>query len=102
MELKITDDKENILLKRRELRMEINHSQSPTPKKQDLIKDIAVKYSVPEDHVVVDYIFTKKGVQNSTAKVKVYKEKPKTKFKEKKAGEKPKEEKSETQTSEAK
>lgn len=102
MELAITEDKENALLKRRELKLEIKHTQSPTPKKQDLIKEIAAKYSVPEDHVIVDYIFTKKGVQKSSAKVKVYKEAPKVKSKKKKVEEKPKEEKSEPQTSEAK
>lgn len=108
MDIEIVQEKENILLKRRELKLNIKHPQSPTPKKEDLVKEIATKYSVPEDHVVVDYIFTKKGVQESMARIKIYQEVPKIKIKEKKAekkpkGEKPKEEKkSEAQTSEAK
>jgi len=101
MDVEIIEDRENALLKRRELKLGIKHAQSPTPKKQDLIKEMAAKYSVPEEHIVVDYIFTKKGIQESTAKVKIYQEPPKIKVKKKKE-EKPKVEKSEAQSSEAK
>jgi len=101
MDIEIIEDRENALLKRRELKLGIKHTQSPTPKKQDLIKEMVAKYSVPEEHVVVDYIFTKKGIQESTAKVKIYQEPPKIKVKKKKE-EKPKVEKSEAQSSEAK
>jgi len=90
MELEILEDKENKLLKRRELKLDIKHSQSPTPKKQDLVKELAAKYSVPEDHIVIDYIFTKKGTQESSVKAKVYEEAPKAKVKKKKVKEKPK------------
>jgi len=112
MEIEIIDDKENALLKRRELKLRIKHPQSPTPKKQDLVKEMAAKYSVSEDHVIVDYIFTKKGVNESDAKVKIYQEPPKIRIKKKKAEEKkpqekpaeekPKEIKSEAQAGEAK
>jgi len=108
MEFEIIEEKENILLKRKELKLKIKHPQSPTPKKQDLIKEIAQKYSVPEDHIIINYIFTSRGVQESTAKIKIYQEAPKIKIKEKKAEEKPKEEKpkeekkSEAQAGEAK
>jgi ribosomal protein S24E len=93
MELEILEEKENVLLKRKELKINIKHPNSPTPKKQDLVKEIASRYSIPEDHVFVNYIFTKKGVQESMAKVKIYQELPKQKQKEVK---------SEAQTSEAK
>lgn len=101
MDIEMIEERENALLKRRELKLGIKHPQSPTPKKQDLIKEMAAKYSVPEEHVVVDYIFTKKGIQESMAKVKIYREPPKIKVKKKKE-EKPKVEKSEAQSSEAK
>jgi ribosomal protein S24E len=89
MELEILEEKDNVFLKRKELKINIKHPNLPTPKKQDLIKEIAARYSVPEDHVVVNYIFTKKGIQESIAKVKIYQELKK-------------EVKSEAQTSEAK
>jgi ribosomal protein S24E len=91
MEIEILEEKDNALLKRKELKLNIKHPNMPTPKKQDLIKEIASRYSVPEDHVVVNYIFTKKGIQESIAKVKIYQELPEKK-----------EVKGEAQTSEAK
>jgi len=102
MEFEISEERKNTLLKRRELKISIRHPQSSTPKKQDLVKELAAKYSVPEQHVVVDYIFTRKGLQESDAKAKIYEEAPKIKIKKKKIGEKPKEEKSEAQAGEAK
>jgi small subunit ribosomal protein S24e len=118
MEFNVIEEKENKLLGRKELRIDLKHPAAPTPKKQDLIKELAAKYSVPEEHVVIDFIFSKRGFAGSTAKVKIYKEKPKMKekkIKEEKKEEKPaaeekkeepkkevKEEKSEAQTSEAK
>lgn len=95
MELEIKEEKENPLLGRKELKIEIKHTGASTPPKQELVKQLASKYSVPEDQVLINYIFTKKGIGESFAKVKIYKEKPKVK-------EKKKEEKSEAQTSEAK
>ncbi|MEM5829447.1 MAG: hypothetical protein QW040_01950 [Candidatus Aenigmatarchaeota archaeon] len=94
MEIEILEEKENVLLKRKEIKLNIKHPNSPTPKKQDLIKEIAVKYSAPEDCVVVNYIFTKKGLPESFAKIKIYQEPPKV--------ERKKEVKSETQVGEAK
>lgn len=100
MEFKILEEKENPFFGRKELKVELRHTATATPKKQELIKELAVKYSVPEENVIVDYIFTQKGLAESIAKVKIYKEKPKVK--EKKAKEVKKEEKSEAQASEAK
>jgi len=79
MELEVKEEKENPLLERKELKVEIKHTGASTPTKQDLIKQLASKYSVPEDQIFIDYIFTKKGISESFAKVKIYKEKPKTK-----------------------
>jgi ribosomal protein S24E len=97
MEFNILEEKENPFFGRKELKIELRHSAASTPAKQELIKELASKYSVPEENVVVDYIFTQKGSANSISKVKIYKEKPK--MKEKKVKE---EKKSEVQASEAK
>ena len=95
MELEIKEEKDNQLLGRKELMVEIKHLGASTPKKQDVAKEISSRYSVPEDQVVIDYLFTKKGIGESSARVKVLKEKPKAK--EAKKGEK-----NEAQASEAK
>lgn len=101
MEFHVLEEKDNPFFGRKELKLELKHLSAATPKKQELVKELAAKYSVPEENVVIDYIFTEKGLARSTIKVKVYKEKPK--FKAKKVKEVKKEEgKSEAQTSEAK
>lgn len=81
MEMKILEEVENKLLDRKEIKFSVKHDKAATPKKQDLIKEIAAKYSVAEENVVIDYIFTKKGTNESDIKVKIYEEKPKIKVK---------------------
>jgi len=93
------EEKDNPFLKRKEISISISHPKASTPKKADIIKEYSGKYSVPEDQVIVDYIQTKKGSNESIAKLKIYSEKPKTK--EKKV-EKKEVEKSEAPASEAK
>jgi small subunit ribosomal protein S24e len=119
MNIVIKTEKENPLLKRKELKLEIKHPESPTPSEKKLLGEITKKFSVDEDHIIVDYIFTKKGISESTAKIKIYEElvpkkpkekkekpeekppeKPKKEVKEEKKSEEPKkeDEKIETQT----
>jgi small subunit ribosomal protein S24e len=81
MELKILEEKENHLLGRKEIRFEMSHSAEASPAKANVVKELAVKYGVPEDHVVIDYIFTSKGVASSEVHAKIYNEKPKMKHK---------------------
>lgn len=95
MEIEVREEKENPFFERKELKLDLKHLKSKTPAKQELIKELASKYSAPEENVVIDFIFTKKGMGESYAKAKIYKEKPKAKEKAKK------EVKSETQTSKA-
>lgn len=93
MEIKIVEEKENPFFKRKELRVELKHESSATPSKSELTKIFADKYSVDPSQVVVDYLFTKKGLAESAGKIKILKEKPKIQETPKK------EEKNETQTS---
>jgi ribosomal protein S24E len=88
MEMKILQEKDNQLLGRKEVRVEVKHTAAPSPAKVNIIKELAAKYGVPEDHVVIDYVFTKKGLASSEIKVKIYKEKPKVKAAEAKEGSK--------------
>lgn len=97
MDFDVIEEKENIFFGRKELKIELKHLAAGTPKKQELVKELAAKYSVPEENIVIDYIFSRKGLAKSIAKVKIYKQKPAVKAKIKKE-----EVKSEAQTSEAK
>jgi len=93
MNYNVLTEKQNDLLKRKEMKIEIEHLLVATPSKTELTKEIAKAYSVPEENIMIDYIFTQKGIGKSVAKIKIFKEKPK--IKEKKAKETKKEEKNE-------
>lgn len=77
MELKILEEKENLLLKRKEVKAEIIHPNLPTPKREEVVASLAKLYSVDPTQVLIDYIFTKKGTNSSLVKIKILKEKPK-------------------------
>ena len=106
MQFDVLEEKENPFFGRKELRLELKHVAAATPAKQELVKELAAKYAVPEEYVAVDFIFTEKGSAKSVAKAKIYREKPKErpKIREKKAKEvnEKKEEKVETQANETK
>lgn len=102
MEIKIVKEHDNPFFKRKDLNVEIIHTGTPTPKTEDLEKELAKIYKVDETQVSVDYILTKRGIGESIAKVKILNEKPIDVEKAKE--EKPKEEtreggETETQTS---
>jgi small subunit ribosomal protein S24e len=87
MDVKIVEEKESPLLKRKDLRLEIVHESAPTPSKVELAKQLAEKYKVDESQVAIGYMFMAKGACKTKAKVKILKEKPKE-SKESKASEK--------------
>lgn len=84
MNYTVIEEKQNELLKRREMKIEIDHLLAATPSKADLLKELAAAYSVPEENILIDFIFTHKGIGKSVAKVKIYQEKPKVKEKKQK------------------
>ena len=77
MEIIVIEEKENQFFKRKDIILLIKHESSSTPSKVELIKSFAATNSVDESQVVVDYIFSKSGTNESFAKVKILKEKPK-------------------------
>lgn len=75
MEMVIIEEKENPFLNRKELKLRLKHAGGATPSKVELIKELASRYSVEEKQVLVDYIFSIKGIGESFAKVKILGEK---------------------------
>jgi len=82
MKIKIVEEKETQFFKRKDLGIEVNHESAATPSKAGLAKELAAKCNVDEAQVVIDYIFTMKGLSKTIAKVKILKEKPKLKAEE--------------------
>ncbi len=72
MEIEIVEEKENPFLKRKELKLVLKHPNLPTPSKQELKKELASKFSLSEEQIQIDYIFSKKGLCESFSKVKIF------------------------------
>lgn len=80
-EFKITSDKRNELLARREIKATFT-KVGATPSIAETLKEIAKAAGAAEDKVVVEHIFQKYGMQNSEVIAKIYdKEVPKKKEK---------------------
>jgi ribosomal protein S24E len=71
MEMIIIEEKENSFLNRKELKIKLKHEGGSTPSKVELAKELAAKFSVEEKQILVDYIFSVKGIGESFAKVKI-------------------------------
>ncbi len=77
MQYEVMEEKDNKFFNRKDLMLRLKHANAPTPSKAELVKELCTNYKVDPEQVVVDYIFTKKNVCESIAKVKILKEKPK-------------------------
>lgn len=84
MEMEDLIERENVFLGRKELEFKVRH-ENATPSKADIVKELAARYSVSEEHVILNFIITRKGTHTAFVKAKIYKEKPVVKVKVKKA-----------------
>ena len=73
--LKTISEKKNTLIKRAEYMIQVSHAAQPTPVRADLMKEIAKFLKVNEDGILVEKIFSERGMAQSNAKVFVYKDK---------------------------
>ncbi|OYT41754.1 MAG: hypothetical protein B6U78_02575 [Candidatus Aenigmarchaeota archaeon ex4484_224] len=74
MEIEILKEWNNPLLERKELEILIKHPNQATPSKQMVIEEIAKKYNVEKDRILINYIMSKKGLAESFVKAKILKE----------------------------
>jgi len=72
MEIKILEQKDNKLLKRKEILLLIDHSNRATPSREELSNEISKIFNVPKERIVIDYILSIRGDQKAKAKVKIY------------------------------
>ena len=71
MDFKVRQDTYNPLLKRKEVRVEVDH-EAGTPSRIDLRKAIATKFNTKPENVYVLDIETKTGTQSALCVVEVY------------------------------
>ncbi len=85
LSLKLLSEKENVILKKKDVLLELDHKGLATPKKTDIEAKIAEHFKTDKDKVEVVYIFSDFGWAKSKIKARIWKEPIKK--------EKPKEEK---------
>ncbi len=72
MDFKVRQDTYNPLLKRKEVRVEVDHDGAGTPSRVELRKAIAAKYDTKTENVYVLEVETKTGTQTALCAVQVY------------------------------
>lgn len=72
MDFKVRQDAYNPLLKRKEVRVEVDHDGAGTPSRVDLRKAIAAKYNTKPENVYVLDVETKTGTQSASCAIEVY------------------------------
>ena len=104
MKVQILDEKQNPLLKRKEIIVSLDYNGKATISKAELQKILSEEFKVSMDSVEVTKIFSEFGTPKGKAWIKIWKEKKVPIYSEvkKEKAEKPKEEKSEEQKSEKK
>lgn len=74
MESKITSVRENPLLERREVELELNHESEATPSEEDVKSRFAAEQNLDEEEIEVESIHTGFGKNTSVSTLKVYQE----------------------------
>ncbi len=73
MELKIIDERKNVLLKRREITFEVNHSQTKsTPSRVELRNKLAEVLKTKPELVYIKHVETKTGTMLAAGKANAY------------------------------
>lgn len=72
MKVEITEKVENPMLKRTELKFFVEHERSPTPKRLDVMAQLASQLGAPEDLIVIEKIASLQGKQVASGIARVY------------------------------
>ncbi len=72
MEIKTIEETENPLMDRKEIRFEVEHKNSPTPSRAEVLNELASKLGISEDSVVIDKVATLHGRQTASGIARVY------------------------------
>ncbi len=74
MEAQITSVRENPLLGRRKVEVELNHEEEPTPSEEDIKSRVAAENNLDEDEIEIGSIYTGYGTNKSLATLQIYQE----------------------------
>lgn len=74
MDTTITSVRENPLLGRREVEVEVNHEGEPTPSKEDIKSRVAAENDLDAEKIEVETVYTGYGENISLSSLKIYEE----------------------------
>lgn len=74
METQIASVRENPLLGRREVEVEVNHEGEPTPSKEDIKSRVAAENDLDAEKIEVETVYTGYGENVSLSSLKIYEE----------------------------
>ncbi|MFQ3275409.1 MAG: small subunit ribosomal protein S24e [Candidatus Nanohaloarchaea archaeon] len=74
MDATLTSVRENPLLGRREVEVEVNHEGEPTPSKEDIKSRVAAENDLDAEKIEVESVYTGYGENTSRGTLKVYEE----------------------------
>jgi small subunit ribosomal protein S24e len=72
MEIRFLEERANPLLSRKEYLVEISHPQGPSPKREDVRKELSEMLKVPRDRLVVEWMRARYGASRSRGLVHAY------------------------------
>lgn len=72
MDIEIIKERDNLLLNRKEMTLNISHNSGATPSRDDVKKRLVAELNSQYDLVVVDRLTTEFGAQKTTVYAKVY------------------------------
>lgn len=71
-QLKVVRSTPNPLLNRREIQLEITHTNQSSPSKTAVTQDLSSNYSLPKEQIYVYEMTTKPGLHKTIAKANMY------------------------------
>ena len=75
MELEITEQNDNPLLNRQEIKVVIKHNESSTPRRNQVIKNISEKLKANRELVIIDHLKNAYGKTETHGYAKIYSDK---------------------------
>ncbi|NOX71457.1 MAG: hypothetical protein GXO64_02040 [Candidatus Micrarchaeota archaeon] len=75
MKLSIIETKDNVLMKRKEAKVLIDHEGGPTPSRYEMVGELSKVLKSGKDNIIISKIFGVRGLDKSEAKVMVYEDK---------------------------
>jgi small subunit ribosomal protein S24e len=72
LDLKIVEERPNLLLKRTEYRFEVGHAEAATPNRDSVRAELAKALKIPKDRIIVERMHAKFGTPKTVGAAAAY------------------------------